>query len=432
MQKLKNSMKDLLESRARLVGTMREMNEHPEGANGDLSDEQNKRFDEFKLGLASIDKQIERQALIDEAERRMQGERISGTGDNRLDDELRNISLVRAIASQVPDLADKIDAGREREISTELQRRSGRKAGGIMVPLQVFEQRVITTALPAGGPGSNLIATDHLGNQYIDLLRAALVTRRLGARILSGLVGNVDIPKLKESSVAAFIGENAALTPGDMQFTKVSMTPKHAGCLTEFSRNMLLQTSPDIEQLVRSDFASVLALKVDSVAVQGGGADEPDGILETANIGDIALGTNGGHFNTDTIANLVGLVDDANVSNPCSFLSNSKVKTWAMKIKDGDGMPIGLDKVFQNTPRLFSNVVPSNLVKGGSGAVCSALIYGDWSDLIIGYWSELDILVNPYESTAYSKGNVQVRGMLTMDLAVRHAESFAACKDILP
>lgn len=429
--KLKNSMKDLLETRARLVASMREITEHPAGTNGDLSDEQSAKFDDFKLGLTSLEKQIERQAFVDEAERRMQGQPITGTGDNRLDDELRNVSLIRAIASQIPDLADKIDAGREREISAELQRRSGRKAQGIMVPLQVFERRVMTTALPAGGPGSNLIATDHRGDLYIDLLRAALITRRLGARILSGLVGNVDIPKLKTSSVAAFVGENAALTPGDMEFTKVSMNPKHAGVLTEFSRNMLLQTSPDIEQLVRSDFASVLATKVDSVAVQGGGSDEPDGILETSSIGDIPLGANGGHITYDNIADLIGLVDDSNVTNPAAFLSNTKVKTWCSKLKNGEGDPMGLDLIFQNYQRIFSNVVPSNLEKGGSGTVCSPLIFGDWSDLIIGYWSELDILVNPYETTAYSKGNVQVRGMLTMDLAVRHAESFGTIRDIL-
>jgi hypothetical protein len=86
--------------------------------------------------------------------------------------------------------------------------------------------------------------------------------------------------------------------------------------------------------------------------------------------------------------------------------------------------------VFPGAPAAFSNVVPSNLTKGTASGVCSALIYGDWSNLILGYWSELDILVNPFEATAYAKGNVQVRGMLTMDVAVRHAASFAAIQDL--
>ena len=62
--------------------------------------------------------------------------------------------------------------------------------------------------------------------------------------------------------------------------------------------------------------------------------------------------------------------------------------------------------------------------------MCSALIYGNWSDLLLGYWSAFDLLVNPYESTAYSKGNVQIRGMLTMDVQVRQPASFAAIQDL--
>jgi HK97 family phage major capsid protein len=82
-------------------------------------------------------------------------------------------------------------------------------------------------------------------------------------------------------------------------------------------------------------------------------------------------------------------------------------------------------------PLVATSLVPSNLVKGTSGAVCSALIFGNFSDVLLGYWSELDILVNPYESTAYTKGNVQVRGFITMDVKLRHPESFAAIQDML-
>ena len=424
------TMKDLLEQRSLIVAEMRGITKNPNGAGGDLSTEQAQRFDQMKTDLSGIEKRIERQAFIDEADRRMQGEQITGTGDNRLDTELRNFSLLRAIASQVPDLADKVDGGRERELSTELQRRSGRKAHqGIMVPMSVFEKRVMTTALPVAGPGSNLISTDHRGDLYIDLLRNALVMRRLGARVITGLVGNLDIPKLKTSSTAGWVAENSALTPSDMEFDKVSMTPKHAGAITELSRNMLLQTSPDVEQLARDDFAKILAEAVDVVAIQGGGSNEPDGILETTGIGDVALGAAGGTLSVDKVIDLENEVEIDNAVGQ-AFLTNFKVKKAASKLKDGEGQYFGLDKVFQGYQRAFSNLVPSNLTKT-TGSNLSALIFGDFSDLIMGYWSEFDLLVNPYESTAYAKGNVQVRGMLTMDLAVRHPESFAAIKDIV-
>jgi hypothetical protein len=55
----------------------------------------------------------------------------------------------------------------------------------------------------------------------------------------------------------------------------------------------------------------------------------------------------------------------------------------------------------------------------------SLIIFGDWQQLLIGYWSGVDVLVNPYEATAYAKGRVLVRAMRDVAVAVRHGESFA-------
>lgn len=422
-------IKDLKEKRARLIAELRSMDAKPEGESGDLSTEQRSRFDAVKAELAQIDAQIERQAFIDDMDRRATGEQIGGCGDGRFDTELRSFSLRAAIAMMVPDLAQNIDTGREREVSQELHRRGFvPSSGGIMVPMQVFEQRVITTTAPGGGPGSNLVATDHLGNQYIDILRARMITRGLGARILSGLVGNVDIPGLKASGTAEWIAENAALTGADQEFRSVSMTPKHVGALTEFSRNMLLQTSPDIEQLIRADFADVLAQALDKASIKGGGNNEPDGVLETANIGS---------FDGSTWAGVLGALEDIGVANAdmgsLAWATNPKVvRKLRSTLKESGDAAAGYIMEGPNSlagyTAAVSNNVPSNLESAGSPSTNdnSALIFGNWQDLLIGYWSAVEILVNPYETTAYRKGNVMVRGLLTADIAVRHAESFTA------
>lgn len=426
-------LSDLREKRAKIVTDLRALTETPEGDGGDLSDEQSKRFDALKADLEAAEKAIARQALVDEAERRMQGQQIAGNGDDRLDVAVRDFSLVRAIAGRA---GLDVDDARERELSTELARRSGRKPGGFFVPMSVFhepvERRVITTTAPAAGPGSNLIATDHLGNEFIDRLRAALRVRQLGARTLTGLMGNVEIPRLKASATSGWVAENAALSTSDMQFENVALTPKHAGAITEFSRNMLMQSSPDIEQLVRRDFAAILAEEVDVVAIDGGGTNEPNGVLKTTGIGSVAIGTNGGPITWSAVVDLIAEVEIDNAEGS-AFLTNPKVVKSARKtakvsatdsvmVMEGPrelaGFPVGV-----------TNLVPSNGTKG-TGTNLSALIFGNWADLIIGFWSELDILVNPYESTAYSKGNVQVRGMMTLDIAVRHPESFAAITDL--
>lgn len=417
-------LKDLKDKRAKLVTELRAMNEKPAGDDGDLSTEQRSRFNTAKAEIDRIDAQIERQEFIDAADRRAAGEPISGSGDGHFDSELRQFSLRAAIASQVPDIAANIDTGREREISAELQRRGmAASQGGIMVPLQVFEQRVITTALPGGGPGSNLVATDHLGNQFIDILRARMITRGLGARVLSGLVGNVSIPGLKASGTAEWIAENAALSGGDQEFRDVTMSPKHVGALTEFSRNMLLQTSPDIEQLIRADFADILAQGLDRVSIQGGGSNEPIGILETASIGS---------FDGSTWPGILSALEDLGIANAdfgsLGWAMNPSVQrklrsTLKVSGDAGAGFIMESPNDLAGYRAAVSNNVPSNL---GSPSEDSALIFGNWQDLIVGYWSAVEILVNPYETTAYKKGNVQVRGLLTADVAVRHVESFTA------
>lgn len=419
----------LLERRTAMVVEMRSLTDAPAGDGGDLSAEQSARFDNLKSEVRGLDSQLERIEAVESLERRAAGVQVAGDGDASFDRELRSFSLVRAIAAQS---GMSVDAGREREVSAELERRHGVKANGIMVPLQVFEQRVMTSDLPSGAAGSNLISTDHMGGQFIDRLRSKLVVARSGARVLNGLVGNVDIPALAISATAGWVAENAGLSASDLGFRKVSMTPKHCGCMTEFSRNMLLQSSPDIEALVRDDFAKVLAGAIDKAALKGGGANEPVGILGTSGINTVDL--SGGWTWGKVLEFIEKLeVDDAEGTGWATTPSMVKLLRSTPKEVDGSDVAVSADYLMDAPGNLAgyglisSNNVPSNL---GTGTNEHACIFGCWSDLLIGYWSAFDLLVNPYESSAYSKGNVLVRGMLSMDVAVRHAESF--CVGQLP
>jgi HK97 family phage major capsid protein len=420
-------LSDLKARRAKLLAEAREIEVSNES---DLPAEAEKRSAEIMSEVEALESRIARVEKLEEAERRMQGQPVTGTGDDRLDAELRNFSLVRAIASQVPGL--NVDAGRERELSAEIARRAGRPFQGMAVPLSVFhrpvEQRVITSTLPTAGAGGNLIATDHLGGQYIDALRAKLVIRRLGARILSGLVGNVDIPKLATSASAGWVAENAAITPSEAEFDKVELTPKHVGCLTEFSRNMLLQSSPDIEQLIRNDFAAVLARAVDAAAINGAGGTAPTGILNNA---DIDATTSMATPSWASVLTLISLVEEADGEGMAFLTRPSAVKTLrstARNVESGDNS----ERFIMESPTELAGypLVSTTLVPNDIGSSDdTALIFGNFSDVLLGYWSEFDLLVNPFESTAYSKGNVQIRGMITCDVQLRHGESFAAATD---
>ena len=419
------------EARATKVADMRNLLAAAEAAKRALTADEQSKFDTLKAGVTDLEGQEARAQFLADAERRMEGQPASG--DKNFDAECRAFSLTRAIAAQLPNST--VDAGREREISVELARRSGRTFEGIAVPMSVFEQRVLTTTLPGGGPGSNLVSTDYRGDQFIDILRAALKVRQLGATVLPGLTGNVDIPRLKASGTSAWVAENSALTAADHQFEKVSLTPKHVGALTEVSRNMIQQASPAIEALVRADFASILAQAIDAAAINGSGTGAtPRGILQTSGIGSVAIGTNGGPITWASVIDLIAAVEAAN-SMGSGFLTNSKVVKSARKTLKTTG-DTSSNFIMTEPGSLAgyqlqsTNLVPSTLTKGTSTGVCSPLIFGLWSDLLLGYWSELDVLVNPYESTAYSKGNVQIRAMATMDVQVRQPASFAAIQDL--
>jgi HK97 family phage major capsid protein len=427
----------LKETRATKVDALKSILAKAESEKRDLNDNEQSAFDSGKTELERLERDIRNAEFLAEAERRAHGEPVNGSGDKRFEAELREFSLRKAIASQIPGL--NIDCGRELEISRELERRAGHPAQGMLCPTAVFERRVVTTGLPAGGPGANIIATDWRGDQFIDRLRDAMVVRRLGARVLDGLVGNVDIPRLKASATSAWVAENAAITASDVQFDKVSLTPKHCGVITEVSRNMILQSSPDVENILRDDFAAQLGAALDKAAIQGGGTNEPVGILATSGVTDVPGGTNGLALTFANIAALVGAVGGANALSlgGLGFLTNSKVVAkGAVTLKSPTDTASNYilspgAGTLADYPLAVTNLVPSNLVKGTSGATCSALIFGAWSELFIGYWSAFDLLVNPYETTAYSKGNVLVRGMLTADIKLRHPESFAKIADII-
>ena len=413
-------MRKLLEKRAAVVAEMRTITAAPAGEGGDLSEEQETRFHNLKVDLEKLEKRIERQTLLDEADRRAQGVSIGGAPD--FVRECRDFSMLRAIQHQ---LGARVDAGRELEISQELARREQCSADGILAPYSIFERRAgtITTAAPSGGPGSNLIGTDHLGGQYIDLLREANPLAGLGVRTISGLVGNAEIPKAKTSTATGWAGENTAFPDTDAAFEKVTLSPKHVGALTSYSRNMLLQSSPDIESILRSDLAQVLGLEVARATINGTGTNaEPLGILHQTGIQEIAIPETGGGSSAPIpiqfVPALANALFTANVRN-VAFLANSGFKLTVDNLLTADGLPIGAATFFRNYPHVWTSLVPADRI----------MIAGDFSDVIQGTWSAVEILVNPYMESAYTKGNVALRIILTMDIAVRHPESFAVFEE---
>lgn len=435
------SRQKLLEQRANIVTQMRTIADTADTADGSgLTTEQASAFDALKVALANLEAAISARAAVDDAERRTAGTPIANGpagNDARWEAEARGFSIVRAIAaaSGIPG----IDAGREREISAEVARRSGRQFQGIAVPYEALmrvERRVVTTTTPTGLAGGNVIGTFLDGSQFIDPLRSQLVIRQLGARVLDGLTSNVDIPRLALPSAAGWFMENSPMMISDPGFDRVSLRPRHAGGIVELSRNVLIQSSPAIEDIIRSDLASVLARVIDAAAINGTGtANDPVGLLAYPGVPVIPIGANGGPITWAAVNALIATVSQANAATEGrAFLTNARVVASMMQVPKLAGVALGFiaDSFGElaGYPMSVTSLVPANGSKG-SGSNLSSLAFGAWSDCLIGVWGDgIELMVNPYAETVFTKANVQVRAVVTCDVEFRHPQSFAVCTDV--
>jgi HK97 family phage major capsid protein len=247
-----------------------------------------------------------------------------------------------------------------------------------------------------------------------------MVVRGLGARVLSDLRANLDLPRMSGATTYGWFAENSSIPTSDELFDRVSLRPKHAGAILTVSRNMLQQSSPDIEAIVRDDLAQVLARAVDSAALVGpaGSAIEPCGIINNPAVPPVA----GAAPTYDLMVDITTSPANLNaLMGSLGWCASFAVRGELLKIMDGYNRPYGLDVLGQGYPFAFTNLATA------AAPNAKPLLFGNWNDLIISFWSEIDLLVNPYSDSAFSAGNVQLRGAMTLDIALRHGESFAWC-----
>ncbi|MBA3667940.1 MAG: phage major capsid protein [Sphingomonas sp.] len=398
---------ELIEQRGPIVTRMNE-------AHGK---DDNEAFAAAEAELRTLDQKVDRARKLDAADRADPGTPLTGSTDEHLSRELRSFSIVKMMAHKA---GLGVDAGREIELQAELTKRAGKPAEGFYVPTEIFETRVQLTT-----NSGTITPTTFRPDLFTSALTATAVLTTLGATTLTGLTGDVTIPRETDSPQAGWVAENVALPYDDAAFDSLTLSPHHVGVITEISRQMLMQSSPAIEQLIRNMQARNIALEIDRAAIVGSGTGAtPRGILNTTGVASVA-------YSTDlftTTAAMIAAADLANVSTNRGFVSTNGIKGRANLLRDADGNPISVADTFHGEPVQFTNQAPNNL---GAGTNEHALVYGDWADFLIGIWSQIDVLVNPFAQSAYEKGNVLVRSMATVDFGVRRPASFVKATGIL-
>jgi HK97 family phage major capsid protein/HK97 family phage prohead protease len=334
--------------------------------------------------------------------------------------EAKEFSFVRAInaLSNPGDRRAQDAAAFEREVSSAVEQRTGRTAQGILVPNEVL-RRDLTVG--TGSAAGDLVFTDARPGSFIELLRNRMALSAVGVQTLSGLMGNVAIPRQTGAPTAYWVAEKGSPTESNPTVDQINMTPKTVGAYTDFSRKLMLQSSIDVETMVRNELATVLALEIDRVGLYGlGNTNQPLGLKLTTGINTVNLGAA-----APTYAELVQMETEIAADNAdigaMAYISNAtiygglktteKAANTAQFVLEPGGTVNGYP------------IVRSNQVASGD------VWFGVWSNLILGLWSGLDLTVDPYANA--TSGGVRVIALQDLDYGCRHPECFVRANDSL-
>lgn len=335
------------------------------------------------------------------------------------DKDLRNYRITRALMALLK--RDWSGAELELEASQAVAQQLRKEPNGFFIPFDVqerrFERRDLDTTTGAGAK-----TTTFMGGSLIDVLRNALILRRAGAVFMTGLTGAVQIPKVTGKHQWYWIGEGNAPTESNITIGQVELSPKTIGAWQEFTRQLLAQTSLDVEMLVMNDIGMMLAEGLDWTGLHGDSAtnpNSPDGLLHISGVA-----TPAGGLTWPGVVNLETAVQVANAAGAnMAYVTNAKVRgklKQTVKVAGTDSIMVwGEDDTLNGYPALTSNIVEDD---AGAGTDESYLWFGNWPMLLIGSWGTIDMLVDPYSQS--TTGKTRVIGFMEADVDVRHAQGF--------
>lgn len=276
--------------------------------------------------------------------------------------------------------------------------------------------------------GGAFVQTDLLGGSLIELLRNKTLLNSLGTVNLTGLVGNVAIPKQTGPATAYWLDETTAVTETNQLVGQLALTPKRLSAATPYTKQFLAQSSIDAEAFVRDDLMRVMAIAKDLAGIAGTGGGQPLGITNTPNIGTVSFG------GAATWAKILEFETDVMTANAdlgaMNFLTNITVRNkWKQIAQIGTTFPVWLVDPATNKangyPVNVTNQVPTSATAPFS--VANQVIFGSFNQLISADWAGMDVVVDPY--TLARQNQVRITLCIFTDIGVRHAQSFAISSD---
>lgn len=326
------------------------------------------------------------------------------------------LNVVRALSNPGDRRAQEA-AKFEFEASRAAADAAGKEPQGVLIPTDVLSRALNTSTAggAAGNTGGYAIATDLRTQSFVEMLRSRNTIMSRG-RVLSGLVGNVDIPRQIAGAQGYWIGEGEDAGYGAPDLDQISLSPKTVAAYSEITRKFMQQSSLDAEGLVRADLAAALATTIDKAGYYGTGTDkQPRGIANYSGINAVAFaGVN------PTFAELVQMetevaADNADVDNMAYVLNARMRGGFKTTPKFASGTDGGLIWEPGKTVNGYSTEVTNQIQNGD-------VFFGNFSDLLIGLWGGLDLIVDPYSNS--KSGTLRIVVFQDVDFVLRRLESF--------
>ena len=273
--------------------------------------------------------------------------------------------------------------------------------------------------------GGDFVQTTIL-TPIIELLRNRMVTQRLGIQTLSGLQGNIAIPRQTGAATAYTLAEQATLLKSTQVINQVSLSPKRVGAWNSYSKQLLLQSSVDVENFVRDDLMKVLAIKLDYLILQGAGGSAPIGVKYTTGIAAVTFGGPASWPNLIQFETALALAN-ADLGR-MAYVTTPDVRGKLKSApKTGNQFPIFIWEKGD-----FGDGSNDGEVNGYRAAVTnqidsSQVCFGNWEDDILAMWGGYDVIVDPYTTATSATVNITVNTFV--DNCVRHPASFAWSTD---
>lgn len=429
------TLKEMREAVGSLITRNDEIADHV--SKGTATDEMRSEYNSNCEKIESLNADIK---ILEDTQRRQAIPVVTEVVDKEAEEIRKNITMNDFVRSAQTGIVEGF-VKEMRDLGEQEASKAHIEARGIAIPMKAVDSLIAKTSfgkrdMTAGTNSAGGYAVPTIVNTFIDALWPLLYFSKFGVIPKTGLYGNQSFP-VTSTINPSFATENGSANETQPTISQVTMTPRRLPGYIELSKT-LSKNSQITDQWVLDEIIKGIINTLENQSIQGDGiAPNPTGILNTSGIGSAAVGANGGAPTYAIILELISEIAQSNANfKNAGFLTNPIMMTKLMGTQtfpsSSNGMPItqaigGIDNLLTaGYKTAITSNVPSTLTKGTS-TDCSAIIFGDFSELMVGQWGGLDMYIDPYTKMEQSLTRVYVDSF--WDIAVKHAASFSACKD---